>query len=418
MDIIDLYAKQLKSASHYYVMSIYSHSRLSCFEDCPQKYKLHYIDRVETEIEESIEAFLGSRVHDTLEKLYNDLRYKKENSLEDLINLFHNEWKKNWNDNIVIVKKDLKPENYQKMGEKYITDYYNRYKPFNQGKTITLENEMIFNLDESGDYKIKGLIDRLTEKKDGVYEIHDYKTSIYLPSIEDIQSDRQLALYAIGVKQTYQNVEDIHLIWHYLAFDKELQSKRTDAQLEQLKKDTIQLINNIEEEKTFSAQPSYICEWCEYKPNCRQWSHLYKLEAKPANEYLKDPGVQLVNKYAELYEHRKNTDVELEKLKEALIAFAHKENVEVVFGSNNKAKISTSERTSFPKKDDKRREELVNLLKKAGKWDEVSDIDNTTLTHKIDEKEWPRQLVNQILKFQTTEKSERISISKMKNKDE
>ena len=403
-------------------MPIYSHSKLSCFEDCPQKYKLRYIDQVETEIEESIEAFLGSRVHDTLEKLYHDLKYKKENSPEDLINLFHNEWKKNWNDNIVIVKKDLKPENYQKMGVKYITDYYNRYKPFNQGRTITLENEMIFNLDESGDYKIKGLIDRLTEKKDGVYEIHDYKTSIRLPSVEDIQSDRQLALYAIGVKQTYQNVDDINLIWHYLAFDKELQSKRTDAQLEQLKKDTIQLINNIGEEKTFSAQPSYICEWCEYKPNCRQWSHLYKLEAKPANEYLKDPGVQLVNKYAELTEKKESVvdeiDIELEKLKEALISFAHRENVEVVFGSNNKAKISTTEQMNFPSKNDKKRVELNNIIKHAGKWEELSDLDVYALIRNVKDGSLPQDLLNKIKKFQTMEKSERIYLSKIKNPEE
>lgn len=43
-------------------MTVYFHSRLSCFEDCPQKYKLNYIDRAETEIEESIEVFLGGRV--------------------------------------------------------------------------------------------------------------------------------------------------------------------------------------------------------------------------------------------------------------------------------------------------------------------------------------------------------------------
>ena len=32
-------------------MTVYSHSRLSCFEQCPQKYKLNYIDRVEPEVE-------------------------------------------------------------------------------------------------------------------------------------------------------------------------------------------------------------------------------------------------------------------------------------------------------------------------------------------------------------------------------
>ena len=89
-----------------FLMTIYSHYRLSYFEQCPQKYKLNYIDKVETEIAESIEAFLGSRVHETLEKLYRDLQYQKMNSLEDLVGFFRDEWFKNWNDSIVIVKKE------------------------------------------------------------------------------------------------------------------------------------------------------------------------------------------------------------------------------------------------------------------------------------------------------------------------
>ena len=66
-------------------MTLYSHSRLTTFENCPYKYKLKYIDRVETEDFETVEAFLGSRVHDALEKLYRDLLNGKELSLGDLL---------------------------------------------------------------------------------------------------------------------------------------------------------------------------------------------------------------------------------------------------------------------------------------------------------------------------------------------
>ena len=55
-------------------MTLYSHSRLSNFEQCPLKYKLRYIDRVESKIEGSIEAYLGSRAHEVLEKIYRDHR--------------------------------------------------------------------------------------------------------------------------------------------------------------------------------------------------------------------------------------------------------------------------------------------------------------------------------------------------------
>ena len=87
-------------------MTIYSHSRLSCYEQCPLKYKLQYINRMKTEVKESIEIFLGKSVHETLKKLYRDLQYWKLNSLEELLDFLHDRWTKNWSDEIVIVKKE------------------------------------------------------------------------------------------------------------------------------------------------------------------------------------------------------------------------------------------------------------------------------------------------------------------------
>ena len=53
-------------------MVTYSHSKIGCFENCPLQFKFRYIDRIKKEKEEGIEAFMGSRVHDTLEKLYTE----------------------------------------------------------------------------------------------------------------------------------------------------------------------------------------------------------------------------------------------------------------------------------------------------------------------------------------------------------
>ena len=58
--------------------------------------------------------------------------------------------------------------------------------------------------------------------EEGHYEIHDYKTSIHLPLPAYFARDRQLALYLLGVKDAYPDTESIRLIWHFLAFDKEL----------------------------------------------------------------------------------------------------------------------------------------------------------------------------------------------------
>jgi putative RecB family exonuclease len=91
-------------------MTVYSHSRLSTFEQCPHKFKLRYIDKVETDVEESVEAFMGIRVHETLKKLYQYLMYQNEDTLGYLFGFLRDEWATNWNNSITIVKKEPMPD--------------------------------------------------------------------------------------------------------------------------------------------------------------------------------------------------------------------------------------------------------------------------------------------------------------------
>jgi RecB family exonuclease len=250
-------------------MTIYSYSKLRCYEQCPQKYKLKYIDKIKIDMKENVELFLGGRVHETLKKLYQDVRHQKKTMPEELIDFLRTDWHKKWNDSIVIVRKKYGWEDYLRKAERYITDYCLRYKPFNRSRTIALEKRIFIDLDDSGDYKLCGYIDRVAKTKDGWYEIHDYKTSSHFPTAEDIQNDWQLALYAMIVKLRYPYIRHIKLIWHFLKFDKEIQSSWTDEELDQLKQDMIRLINIIESTEEFSANPSRLCNWCEFKTICR-----------------------------------------------------------------------------------------------------------------------------------------------------
>ena len=90
-------------------MPIYSHSRISCFEQCPFRFRLKYIDKVRPEIEQTVEAFMGTLVHKALEKLYNDLRFKKMNKLPELIRFYDEQWKKNWNDGRTSLRRYTSP---------------------------------------------------------------------------------------------------------------------------------------------------------------------------------------------------------------------------------------------------------------------------------------------------------------------
>jgi len=135
-------------------MTKYSHSRLGTFNQCKYKYKLHYIDKVKVEIPTTVEAFMGDLVHQTLHKLYKDLQFQKLNSKEEMLKFFEELWKREWSDEILIVKQEYSADNYKKMGRKYLSDYYDRYKPFNDAVTLGLETQDTIKLSDDNSYHV------------------------------------------------------------------------------------------------------------------------------------------------------------------------------------------------------------------------------------------------------------------------
>jgi putative RecB family exonuclease len=250
---------------------VYSPSRISTYESCPRQYRYRYIDRIPRE-EESIEAFLGSRVHEALNRLYRDLLLEKHPHLDELLNYYDTEWRRRWHDQVRIVKQDNSIEDYKRLGERCLKDYHDAHKPFDRGLTLGLEHRVTSSLDPVGRYRIQGYIDRLVSVGSGRYEIHDFKTSGRLPVQGVLDADRQLALYQLGVQGTWPEAKEIELVWHYLAFGKELRSRRTPEALDRLKATTIALIDRIEADTEFRPIKSALCHWCAYKDICPVWN--------------------------------------------------------------------------------------------------------------------------------------------------
>lgn len=247
-------------------MDIYSHNRLLYYEQCPLKYKFRYIDKIPPQIGQTIEAFLGIRVHETLEKLYYNEIKGISNKFDEIKSHFVESWEKHWNDNIRIINKRYNQSYYKENGIKYITKYFLKYLPFNQDETIAIEKELLLIIDGE-DITIKGIIDRLAIR-DELYIIHDYKTGKHLPTKNDLILDRQLGIYALAVKENFEDAQSIELIWHFLAHDKEIRIKPKKTNLKLIKNDLINKIRTVKTAKNFTPNKTYLCNWCEYKPIC------------------------------------------------------------------------------------------------------------------------------------------------------
>ena len=126
-------------------------------------------------------------------------------------------------------------------------------------------------MDKQKEYFIRGYIDRLVLNEDGEYEVHDYKTANNLPRQEEVDNNTQLPLYAIAIKELFGEDKEVLLIWHYLAYNKKIYSRRNNEQLKQLRKETIELIKKIESTTEFPANKTILCDWCEYRDVCGAW---------------------------------------------------------------------------------------------------------------------------------------------------
>ena len=400
-------------------MTTYSHSHINTFENCPLQYKFNYIEKIKRE-EEGIEAFLGSRFHETMEKLYRDLKYRIY-TLEELLNYYDDLWSKNYHENILIIRKERTSDDYKNLGKKCIVDYYKRYHPFNQGRVLAIEKRIEIDLQGDGKYLVQGYIDRIDQKDEGTYEIHDYKTSGSLPEQSYLDKDRQLALYQIGIKNIWKDVEQVNLIWHYVTFDKEMSSTRNKEELETLKKNTIALINEIENTEEFLPKESALCNWCAYPDLCPKQKHSYSVNKLSVNKYLDDDGVKLVNTYAQLdfqkkeyNEKIKEIENELDEIKEAVIKYAASEGLEVIVGSDKQLKITEKQKVSFPAKNSEPRKTLEEILKQLNKFEEVSTLDTFALERIIKEKDWDKEILEMIKGFYNLEIMISVSLSKKK----
>jgi putative RecB family exonuclease len=247
---------------------VFSHSRLASFEDCPRKFEYRYVLRVPSETE-SIEQFVGKRVHEVLERLYVAVGKGLVPSLAQVLRRFQLLWDEHYEaERVRIARPENSVASYRGLGEQCLTNYYRRCYPFDHGETVDVERRVRFDLDAEGAYRMQGVIDRIARAPDGSLEIHDYKTSRRMPSQEALDADRQLALYQIGVSRLFGDEHPIRLVWHYLLPDRVRTSSRTPEQLETLRVRTIELIDRIRETTVFEPRPGPLCGWCEYRDLC------------------------------------------------------------------------------------------------------------------------------------------------------
>ena len=271
---------------------------------------------------------------------------------------------------------------------------------------------------------MQGYIDRLDKIADGHVSVHDYKTSSRVPPQAKADQDRQLGLYALAVHQRYPEVKKIDLIWHYVRFDEEVCSSRNQKQLDSMISSTVSLIKEVEaatERKDFPTKTSILCNWCDFKAQCPEYSHQYTSQNdSPTLSTTTISAVQAaetVDKLIELKEKKKNLssdmDAMMETLESQLFNYSKESGHTVVFGKDYKASFSTTESVKIPSKKDLKRYELESSLKELELWNDVQEMSVWKVKSMLKSEHWSEEQKKKISSYLDKSDNPRISLKKL-----
>ena len=364
------------------MMVVYSFSQLGLYQQCPKKYQFRYLDGLEKSFETTPDLLLGTSVHSSLERFYQQLNIYKKPQKSDLIDYFDTQrsssLQENWEK--IVMKWDQTLDDYQRRGQHYLSDYYDLHTPFEDIKIVGTELLLHFTLEDWPNApKFRGIVDRLDKDWEN-FIINDYKTNKNLPPEQKDEYREQLTLYAQGIRQKYgKYFKNIKARLHYLHFwlvdEREITNENLDPILQKYKNliseiETARFDHNMGVENAFPTNQNPYCKYCEYQMLCPLWKHLhYGAETINAGELGEQTIASLVDQYAQLSSQISQDTKQKDFLKELLVAYASEHDFEQLFWSE--AKLGVSKSQIFSAKD---KLALQKLLSELGILDEYSDI--------------------------------------------
>jgi CRISPR/Cas system-associated exonuclease Cas4 (RecB family) len=246
----------------------FSFSGLSTFKSCPRAFEYRYIKKL-PEAFSSIEAHMGTSVHETLEWAYTQRQEESEPVLDAALEQYKQYWNSGDFNTIKIVKEEKSREDYFTMGLQFIISYFQRVFPYDKSTTLYLEHQFQVPLGAAGqggeEFIYRGVIDRISKNPDGTLRVTDYKTGKVGSPLDNLQ----LPSYAMYV--FLHNIDPaVELCIEDLREQRTVVVPYARKEVKNVKDQLLCEIQGIDktDADAFVARPSILCLWCGYNTVC------------------------------------------------------------------------------------------------------------------------------------------------------
>lgn len=330
-----------------------SHSSISLYQECPQKYKFKYVDKI-PEKPRHFFSF-GQSVHLALEFFYG-VKLPMPPSLDELLKSYKDQWVSGG------YKDEFQEQEYFEEGKRILKEFHAKHsKDFHVPYFV----EYAYTFEVDG-VPVTGRVDRVDKLPDGRLRILDYKTGKKLATGR-LEVDPQLTMYQYAC-ETLLGAEIGELVFYHLPTLKEHVTTRRGAPLvDELKGRIVSTAESITKEKFDPKPDESVCRWCDYKPICPVFKDQYAGRPAPAAKAAGEPELAaLVDKYGEALAAVELAKAEADKASKELAELLKKKGYVRAFGAEYEVALSSAVKWEFQDK-----KKVLELIKKAGAYEKV-----------------------------------------------
>lgn len=267
--------------------SSYNKCRFSFWNQVIVNKNDQYSDDHADEFSDAVYLLFGKAMHKTLELFHKD-KHRKRAEMKELFRQAYIDF-------------GVDNADYYFVGMELCNIYFD-YLRKSAPKRVLIGTEIFFEIDLGTDIygdmvKAKGTIDAVFYHGNGVYEIVDYKTSRVLPSLDEFESNMQIAMYDIAFRSKelsgywFEGIEPeaIMLTMNYLRFDNGILQTEIDEETRKINQmyfiDTFCQMNRKPKE-FFVPRLNAMCNYCDCCDICPKYQEVLESDIESLKEFL------------------------------------------------------------------------------------------------------------------------------------
>ena len=303
-----------------------SHSSVSTYQQCPQKWKFRYIDKV-PEKPKPFFSF-GKSVHSGLEYLFSQLD-KGIPQIDDVLRTYKEGW----------IHEGYETPAQEKWffeeGQRILKGFYVKHKDDHK---FVLKVELKFSIDIEG-VPMTGFIDRIDRTASGGLAIIDYKTGKAFDRSR-VRKDPQLTLYQIACRQVLEKKVDSVTLYHLNSLTPITVSAHSQTLEKEVRNTVVESARGISHQR-FDPKPERhgYCRWCDYLQICPAFSKERKTIFKGVNSSLTDE----VDRFGKLGSRIQDLKEEKENLEKTIRSHLKQANKKEVEGRHFKVSLTPTD---------------------------------------------------------------------------